>query len=147
MSDHMHLDRQLCFLLYAASREMVKLYRPLLDEIGLTYPQYLVMLVLWQEEAITVKDLGERLYLDSGTLTPLLKRLESAQLVTRERDREDERRVLISLTEQGRGLKHRASGIPHQLICKTNLTGDEYLHLKNEFDQLLRRLHAINAQD
>lgn len=147
MTDHLHLDRQLCFLLYAASRKMVQLYRPLLDELGLTYPQYLVMLVLWQEDSATVKELGERLYLDSGTLTPLLKRLESEQLVTRERDREDERRMVISLTEQGRTLKHQASRIPEQLICKTNLTNEEYLRLKNEFESLLRRLHTIDGRE
>ena len=147
MSEHLRLDRQLCFVLYAASREMVKLYRPFLDELGLTYPQYLAMLVLWEEEAVSVKELGERLFLDSGTLTPLLKRLEAAELITRERDREDERRVVISLTDQGRALKQRASHVPEQLICKTSLTGEEYLHLKSEFDQLLRRLHALNAQE
>ena len=106
------LDHQLCFALYSASLAMTKLYKPLLDPLGLTYPQYLVMLVLWEGDGITVSQLGERLALDSGTLTPLLKRLESASLLHRLRDTTDERRVLLQLTAEGRNLKRRAQAVP-----------------------------------
>src|SRR3954462_5510942 len=111
----LHLDNQLCFALYSASLAMTKLYKPLLDELGLTYPQYLVMLVLWERDGLTVSQLGERLALDSGTLTPLLKRLEAAELVQRLRDATDERRVLLQLTAAGRALKTRAMTVPKAL--------------------------------
>ena len=101
------LDNQLCFALYSASLAMTKLYKPLLDALGLTYPQYLVMLSLWERDGLTVSELGERLFLDSGTLTPLLKRLEAAGLLVRLRDVQDERRVRITLTGQGRALRDR----------------------------------------
>ncbi len=106
------LDNQLCFALYSASLAMTKLYKPLLDAIGLTYPQYLVMLVLWEQDEQTVSDIGSRLHLDSGTLTPLLKRLETAGIVLRERSADDERRVHVVLTDAGRGLKVSAAHIP-----------------------------------
>ncbi|WP_119964671.1 MarR family winged helix-turn-helix transcriptional regulator [Simplicispira lacusdiani] len=106
------LDNQVCFALYSASLAMTKLYKPLLDAIGLTYPQYLVMLVLWERDRITVSELGERLFLDSGTLTPLLKRLEASGLLERQRDAQDERRVRISLTLQGRALRDSAESVP-----------------------------------
>lgn len=115
---HLRLDQQLCFPLYAASNLMTRLYRPLLDELGLTYPQYLVMLVLWEASPSTVSALGERLRLDSGTLTPLLKRLEAAGLVRRTRDAADERRVLVSLTDNGRALRDQAEDVPHRLVCQ-----------------------------
>lgn len=137
----------LCFAIYACSREMTKLYRPLLDEVGLTYPQYLVMLVLWEEESATVKQLGERLYLDSGTLTPLLKRLEQAGFVSRERSREDERVMVISLTEEGAALKTRANKIPRELLCKSNLNPEEFMRLKGEFENLLHRMHQMQHND
>lgn len=145
--DQLRLDQMLCFAIYACSREMTKLYRPLLDEVGLTYPQYLVMLVLWEERSATVKHLGERLYLDSGTLTPLLKRLEQAGLVSRARSRDDERVVVISLTEQGEALKQRANNIPHELLCKSNLQPEEFLRLKGEFESLLHRMHQMQKTD
>jgi len=115
---HLRLDQQLCFPLYAASNLMTRLYRPLLDELGLTYPQYLAMLVLWEASPCTVSALGERLLLDSGTLTPLLKRLETAGLVRRTRDAADERRVLVSLTADGQALQSRAASVPHSLTCR-----------------------------
>ena len=96
---------------------MTKTYKPLLDKIGLTYPQYLVMLVLWQEDGLLVKSIGEKLFLDSGTLTPLLKRLEASGLILRTRDLEDERQVRITLTREGRALKRRAQEIPSQVLC------------------------------
>ncbi len=113
--DPLRLDRQICFPLYAASNLINRLYRPVLSELGLTYPQYLVMLALWEQSPRTVGALGEALYLDSGTLTPLLKRMEQAGLVERRRDPEDERRVQVSLTEDGRALRKRAEKVPETL--------------------------------
>ena len=113
------LDNQFCFALYSTSHAMTKTYKPLLDRLGLTYPQYLVMLVLWEQDEILVKDVGARLFLDSGTLTPLLKRLESNGLVARNRDPQDERQVRISLTAEGRALRAKAEEIPEQLLCAT----------------------------
>jgi DNA-binding MarR family transcriptional regulator len=114
------LDNQLCFALYSTSLAMTKLYKPLLDTLGLTYPQYLVMLVLWERDGLTVSALGERLYLDSGTLTPLLKRIEAAGWLVRQRSQEDERRVEVRLTEAGRTLKAQAASIPG---CVVEATG------------------------
>lgn len=119
---HLRLDDQLCFALYAASRRVVQAYQPLLAPLGLTYPQYLVMLVLWEEDGASVKRLGERLQLDSGTLTPLLKRMEAAGLLTRARDRADERVVRIRLTAEGRALEARAAGVPKALLCRTDVS-------------------------
>ncbi|MBY0620030.1 MarR family winged helix-turn-helix transcriptional regulator [Sphingomonas ursincola] len=113
--DPLLLDRQVCFPLYAATNLLNRLYGPVLRPLGLTYPQYLVMLVLWEEEPQTVGALGARLYLDSGTLTPLLKRMEQAGLVSRTRDAEDERRVLIGLTERGRALRADALHVPETI--------------------------------
>ena len=111
------LDNQFCFALYSASLAMTKTYKSLLDKLGLTYPQYLVMLVLWQEDGLLVKTIGENLFLDSGTLTPLLKRLEASGFIVRARDLEDERQVRITLTREGRALKRRALDIPPQVLC------------------------------
>jgi DNA-binding MarR family transcriptional regulator len=111
------LDNQFCFALYSASHAMTKTYKPMLDRLGLTYPQYLVMLVLWEQDAILVKEIGARLFLDSGTLTPLLKRLEANGLVSRNRDPHDERQVRIVLSEQGRALRQQAEQIPEQVLC------------------------------
>ncbi|WP_225730251.1 MULTISPECIES: MarR family winged helix-turn-helix transcriptional regulator [unclassified Nocardia] len=119
--DGLRLDRQLCFALYAASRAVTRLYRPLLDELGLTYPQYLVLLVLWEHGPMTVKDLGAALELDSGTLSPLLKRLESTGLIARSRSADDERSVRIAPTESGVALRDRAKGIPLRVACATGL--------------------------
>ena len=111
------LDNQFCFALYSASHAVTKTYKPLLDRLGLTYPQYLVMLVLWEQDGILVKDIGARLFLDSGTLTPLLKRLEGNGLLERRRDPLDERQVRISLSAPGRALRDQAMEIPQQLLC------------------------------
>ena len=111
------LDNQFCFALYSASHAMTKTYKPMLDQLGLTYPQYLVMLVLWEQDAIRVKEIGARLFLDSGTLTPLLKRLEANGLVSRNRDPHDERQVRIVLSPQGRALRQAAQTIPQQVLC------------------------------
>ncbi len=138
----LQLDHQLCFALYSASLAMTKLYKPLLDEIGLTYPQYLAMLVLWEHDGVAVSELGERLHLDSGTLTPLLKRLEAAELVTRLRDVQDERRVLIRLTAAGRKLKARAARIPGCVLQATQCDVAEVLSLTRQVQTLRDRLSA-----
>ena len=117
--DTLKLDSQLCFALYSASLAMNKLYRVLLKDLGLTYPQYLVMLVLWEQDGRTVSSIGQKLYLDSATLTPLLKRLEALQLVSRQRDRADERQVIVTLTAQGNELREQARHIPHAALCAT----------------------------
>src|SRR5579864_4437691 len=106
------LDNQICFAVYSAAHAFNRVYKPLLDRLGLTYPQYLVMLVLWERDGVPLKDIGERLFLDSGTLTPLLKRLEAAQLIQRTRSKEDERQVLISLTSRGQALREKARTVP-----------------------------------
>ena len=124
------LDNQLCFPLYAAAREVVRRYTPLLDGVGLTYTQYIVMMVLWEDEPVSVKELGARLRLDSGTLTPLLKKLEAKGLVVRERSTSDERKVLVSLTSQGRGLKEDAARVPMEMASCMNLTFEEAGQLK-----------------
>lgn len=119
MSDHrcdaLKLESQLCFPLYACSREIIKRYKPYLDELGLTYTQYITMLVLWDRGSINVKALGELLYLDSGTLTPLLKKLETKGLVTRRRSTEDERNLIVSITEAGLGLREKAASVPERI--------------------------------
>ncbi len=121
----LRLDKQLCFPLYAAANLIVKLYAPLLAEIDLTYPQYLVLLVLWEQSPLSVGELGTRLYLDSGTLTPLLKRLEAKELIDRRRDENDERRVLIYLSAKGKTLKKHAACIPMRLIQDLDLDVEE----------------------
>jgi MarR family transcriptional regulator, organic hydroperoxide resistance regulator len=138
--DWLLLDHQLCFALYAASLAMTKLYKPLLDPLGLTYPQYLVMLVLWQGDGLTVSMLGERLALDSGTLTPLLKRLESSGQVQRLRDSADERRVLLQLTPAGRALKARALSVPQTIAAASGCELGELASLTARLQALRRQL-------
>jgi len=136
------LDNQLCFALYSTSLAMTKLYKPLLDDLGLTYPQYLVMLVLWERDGLMVSELGERLALDSGTLTPLLKRLEAAALVSRMRDMQDERRVHITLTTAGRKLKARARKIPACILAASQCSIPELVSLTQQVQALRQRLAA-----
>ena len=138
--DLLKLDHQLCFALYSASLAMTKLYKPLLDELGLTYPQYIAMLALWEEDGITVSALGERLHLDSGTLTPLLKRLEAADYVVRLRDVDDERRVRIRLTTAGRRLRARAARIPACILEATQCPPADALALTTQVRALRDRL-------
>ncbi|NOK38807.1 MarR family transcriptional regulator [Corallococcus exercitus] len=138
--DLLRLDLQLCFPLYAASRAMVQAYTPLLAKLGLTYPQYLVMLVLWETDGVTVKELGERLYLDSGTLTPLLKRLETLGMLRRERSREDARSVTASLTPQGKALRRKAAAIPEAIACRTGLTLEELSRMRRDVQRLFEKL-------
>lgn len=138
----LQLDHQLCFALYSASLAMTKLYKPLLDGIALTYPQYLAMLALWQQDGLMVSELGARLFLDSGTLTPLLKRLEAAGLITRVRDAQDERRVRITLTAAGRKLKARAAKIPGCIISATQCPIPQLVSLTRQVQALRQRLVA-----
>jgi DNA-binding MarR family transcriptional regulator len=128
-ADWLQLDRQLCFALYSASLAMTKLYKPLLEPLQLTYPQYLVMLVLWEGDGITVSQLGDRVALDSGTLTPLLKRLEASNLLRRLRDSADERRVLLQLTPAGRALKAQAITVPEDVACASGCALDDLASL------------------
>ena len=134
------LEDQLCFALYAASRAMTARYRPLLDAIGLTYPQYLVMMLLWEEDNQTVGQLGARLSLDSGTLSPLLKRLTTAGLVTRHRRVEDERSVAIALTDAGRALRDKADAISEEIICALDLDRAEFADLKTKLNMVTERV-------
>jgi DNA-binding MarR family transcriptional regulator len=138
----LQLDRQLCFALYSASHAMSKAYKPHLDVLGLTYPQYVAMLVLWERDGLTVSEIGERLYLDSGTLTPLLKRLEAAGYISRLRDVADERRVLIQLTAAGRRLKTKAAPIPGCMFEAMQCTPAELGALTRQVQQLRDRLQA-----
>jgi DNA-binding MarR family transcriptional regulator len=134
------LENQICFSLYASSREVIKLYKPILDKHNLTYTQYLAMIVLWEEDKMTVKEVGKRLHLDSGTLTPLFKKLECMGLVTRHRDINDDRVVIIELTEAGLKLKGEILDVPGEVFCKLNISNDEARELKQNLDNLLQIL-------
>lgn len=134
------LKNQVCFSLYSASNAMIRAYRPLLNELDLTYSQYLTMMVIWEKSGINVKDLGHDLHLDSGTLTPLLKRLEVKGFITRERSSEDERIRLVFLTHQGRELKERALSVPNGIFCKSQLKIEELQQLKATCEKLLSNL-------
>ncbi|MBC2659438.1 MarR family transcriptional regulator [Pseudomonas sp. MSSRFD41] len=145
----LQLDSQLCFKLYAASRAVVRGYKPMLDQLGLTYPQYLVMLVLWEWHAQppplpTVKALGERLALDSGTLTPLLKRLEQLQLVQRRRSGRDEREVHLSLSDTGLVLREQVAPLKAALLCESGIDLDSLGSLREQLDRLLQQLRACS---
>ena len=139
------LDNQVCFALYAASRAMTSVYRPVLEQLGLTYPQYLVMLVLWEQDALRVREIGARLHLDSGTLTPLLRRLEGTGLIQRARRAKDEREVEVSLTTGGKRLKQRAANVPGRIMCLTGLPIKELAALRDDVKKLLCDL--TNATD
>lgn len=140
----LRLDQQLCFALYSASRAMTSAYRPALDDLGLTYPQYLVLLILWEDDRSTVRHLGKRLQLDSGTLSPLLKRLESSGFVSRERSATDERSVEVTLTDSGRKLESTVQCIPEKLFGATGLSENEVSDLR---DMVQRFTHALHAAD
>ena len=133
----LRLRSQLCFPLYACSREMIKLYKPWLDEIGLTYTQYITMMVLWEHKSMTVKELGHELFLDSGTLTPLLKKLEDKGLVSRRRSERDERNLIVTITEAGEEMKDRALHIPTEMAKCVNLPREEVYTLYRMLNQLL----------
>lgn len=130
----------MCFALYSANLALHKVYRKLLGQLDLTYPQYLVMLVLWQRDDVTVSDIGEKLFLDSATLTPLLKRLEVAGLLLRQRAKTDERQVIITLTDAGRALEEKAKSIPEAILCATECDVDEMVALKQQLELLRANL-------
>lgn len=136
--DVLKIDNQLCFPLYACAKEIVRKYKPFLDEIDLTYTQYIAMLVLWEEKEINVKALGKRLYLDSGTLTPVLKRLEQKGLISRQRDSRDERNLVVRLSEQGEVLKEKAVEIPHKMAGCVTLSEDDAAQLYRILHKLLQ---------
>ncbi|MGM4902385.1 MarR family winged helix-turn-helix transcriptional regulator [Tardiphaga sp. 866_E4_N2_1] len=138
----LQLDNQLCFAVYSTGHAFNRVYKPLLDRLKLTYPQYLAMLVLWEQDNVPVKDIGERLFLDSGTLTPLLKRLEAAGLINRTRSIEDERQMLIALTAQGQALREKAKAVPQGILAASACTVGEMTAMKNELVALRDRLNA-----
>ncbi|SHL85131.1 DNA-binding transcriptional regulator, MarR family [Flavobacterium xanthum] len=139
MKDQLHISEQVCFPVYAFAKEIINQYRPLLEALELTYPQYLVMLVLWEYKEQTVNQLGDKLKLDSGTLTPLLKRMETKAFVTRIRSTVDERIVNISLTEKGVALKEKAACIPQQLMEAMNVSAEDLLLLKNIITKIAKK--------
>lgn len=141
-SEFLKLENQLCFSLYASSRAITRMYRPFLEELGITYPQYLVLLVLWEQKESTVKELSEKLDLDSGTLTPMLKRMEAQKLLVRNRSQEDERVVLIHITEMGQALYEQALCIPQTLFASSGLSPEE---ITNFNTQLKRIITSVNA--
>ncbi len=131
------LENQICFPLYALSREVIKLYKPILDEYNLTYTQYITMLVIWEEGKIIFKELGKRLHLDSGTLTPVIKKLESMGLVTKYRNKDDDRVVTVELTEKGRLLREDILEVPEKIYCKFKGDDEKLIALKKQLDELL----------
>lgn len=134
------IENQLCFKIYSVSRGITRAYRPILEKLSLTYPQYLVMLFLWENGDSKMKDISKTLFLDSGTLTPVIKNLEKTGYIKKERDKNDERDLMVLLTESGKKLKEDAYEIPEKILCKTSLTFDKYTLLKKEFDELLNKL-------
>ena len=140
--DPLLLGNQICFAVYSTAHAFNRAYKPLLDKLGLTYPQYLVMMVLWERDGVPVKDIGEKLFLDSGTLTPLLKRLEANELVKRTRSTEDERQVLIALTPQGQALREEARAVPQAILSSSACSVGELFAMKNELVALRDKLNA-----
>lgn len=141
MSDDLKLENFICFAMYTANHAMNRVYKPLLDELGLTYPQYLVMVALWEEDGQTVGGIGDKLFLESSTLTPLLKRLEAADLIRRERSKEDERVVVIRLSDEGKALKTKAATVPN---CIVDATGSEFDQLKRLRAEIIALRDALN---
>ncbi|MDF2719471.1 MAG: ohrR [Paenibacillus sp.] len=145
--DVLKLDNQTCFALYACSREITKLYRPFLDELGITYTQYVALLALWEQDDVTVKQLGARMYLDSGTLTPLLKKMEAAGWIERVRDPLDERNVRIRLTDYGVKLKERAYEVPGKAFCRAGVPAEETEELRARLTAFLQRIHQSTMEE
>lgn len=139
--DALKLDNQLCFPLYAVSKEIVRRYKPFLDEIDLTYTQYITMMVLWENKQMSVKELGEKLYLDSGTLTPLLKRLEQKGLLTRQRDSRDERILMVNITKTGEKLKEQAVEVPQKMMGCVSLEAEDAKNLYRILHQMMDGFH------
>ena len=138
--ESLKLDNQLCFALYACAKEVTRIYKPFLDKFGITYTQYITLLALWEEDNITVKELGKKLHLDSGTLTPLLKKLENMEILKRIRDTEDERNVHVKLSEKGMKMKNEALEIPGKVFCSTGMSMEEVLDLREKLKLLLNNL-------
>jgi DNA-binding MarR family transcriptional regulator len=139
--ESLKLDNQLCFALYACSKEVTRIYKPVLDKFGITYTQYITLLVLWEQDNITVKELGQKLHLDSGTLTPLLKKLENIGVVQRVRDTQDERNVYVKLTDRGVSMKDEALEIPTKVFCHTGIPIEEAIELREKLKVLLNNLN------
>ncbi|MEZ8825052.1 MarR family transcriptional regulator [Vibrio sp. 10N.261.55.A7] len=137
---NLRLDNQVCFALYSASNAMGRAYQPMLKSLDLTYLQYIVMMVLWEDQSINIKQLGEKMHLDSGTLTPLVKRLETKGYVTRTRSSEDERVRIVTVTEQGNALKEQAKSIPEEMMCMAKMNADALMRLKRDCEELLANL-------
>jgi len=140
--DPLLLGNQICFAVYSTAHAFNRFYKPLLDKLGLTYPQYLVMMVLWERDGVPVKDIGEKLFLDSGTLTPLLKRMEAGELIKRTRSTEDERQVLIALTPHGHALREKARAVPEAMLASSACSVGELFEMKNELVALRDKLNA-----
>lgn len=138
--ESLKLDNQLCFALYACAKEVTRIYKPFLDKFGITYTQYITLLALWEEDNITVKELGKKLHLDSGTLTPLLKKLENMEILKRIRDTEDERNVYVKLSEKGMKMKDEVLEIPGKVFCSTGMSMEEVLDLREKLKLLLNNL-------
>ena len=138
--ENLKLSNQLCFPLYVCSKEIVRQYKPFLDEVGLTYTQYITMMAFWEKNETNVKDLGKTLFLDSGTLTPVLKTLESKGFITRERSKEDERNLLVKITNEGLNLREKCSEIPQKVGCCVKLDKEKAMQLKSILDELLGKL-------
>ena len=141
-ADPLLLGNQICFAVYSTAHAFNRVYKPLLDKLGLTYPQYLVMMVLWERDGVPVKDIGEKLLLDSGTLTPLLKRMEAADLLERTRSTQDERQVLIALTPKGHALREKAKAVPQGILASSACSVGELVAMKNELLALRDKLNA-----
>lgn len=144
LTDPLLLDNQLCYALYAAAHRMTKSYRPMLERLGVTYPQYLVLLVLWETDGVTVSEIGRRLRLDSGTLTPVLKRLEAAGFVLRNRRQSDEREVEIALTPGGRALRAEATAVREAVMCQLNMSEPEVQAMRADLNALIENLSAAS---
>ncbi|WP_027632513.1 MarR family winged helix-turn-helix transcriptional regulator [Clostridium hydrogeniformans] len=140
LDDILRLDNQLCFAIYACSKEIIRLYRPYLEPLNLTYTQYITLLALLEKDEVSVKELGDKLYLDSGTLTPLLKKLEEHGHITRTRSKDDERKVVIRLTEPGRSLNEKFKDIPNGICCDTGLSSDEISKLRDQVKYVLNSI-------
>jgi len=143
--DALKLENQTCFAIYACAKEITRLYQPVLKDLGLTYTQYIAMLALWERDGVSVKELGERLFLDSGTLTPLLKKLEAQGLLTRVRDADDERQLLIRLTEGGRALKEDALKVPEQVFCQSGVNVDMLMKIRSQMGELMTALQPAQG--
>jgi len=146
VGEHLKLENQLCFALYDASRKVTQLYRSHLKEMNLTYPQYLVIMVLWERGRLTVKELGDRLNLDSGTLTPLLKRLEKGDFLTRTRSKKDERELIVSLTEKGKSISNNADCIPEKLLCSFGLPTEKVFQLRDDLQEFCTSVEKVKKQ-